>query len=534
MNDLSQYAYQGYDPVFSVIIGETDVTERVYDVGEISLPLDYPELNEWEPGECQFALIDPDGEFSTDNENNFFVQRGLEQSGNLVDVQVLYGFDVDGTKHTNPIFIGKITKITQDADEGLTLIVANDGTTELFSKDVSDFGINRNFKIELKDNQGVHGVYPISDFVLPISDGSVDVKKNATESFNQVEQIADTGIFKPENYVVGDKEILSEYLSFPDTGVGFPQLKAKSAYHDRDVSHIIADLLEHIEVDESDVEFPEIERDLNIARNERIGYQILGNPDYNEPKDEIATWKGYPTDIIVEGENYYILYNAPPSTNLLSKPDSMLLKYVKSDDTWHVLYRRKTEMWKIAKSGTKIAILCTDSLLEPTAENDYFLPDIPLKPVAGSYDCTETASNKSYIQMYDEVANTAFTLIGKNANLKAQLGQYYIFGATPYQRVGEGYRVQRANDVVPDSVRNMEIYNNHLYYFYGMSVEKKYHGVAKVSINAGSTPQQMFRIESDGRNHLGGNLIVDSGKVFYLGTARTGAESQLFLVSLNA
>ena len=533
MNDLSAFAYQGYPAVYKVLIANFDVTARVESLAELSQELDYPELNKWQPGECEFALIDPDGEFSTDNEANFFVQRGLPQSGTLVGVEVQYGFDVDGTEHLETLFLGQITKVSQRSEEGLSVIVANDALNALFSKEIFDFGIDRHFRIELRDNQGVHGVYPISDFMLPISEGSVDIKKNASESFTEVDQIATTGIFNRENYVIGRESILSEYISFPDTGFGFPQIVAKSAYYDRDVKHIINDLLTHIGIPESTVDFPEIVRGINIARNERIGYQVVGNPNHGEPMSDIATWKGYPTDILVDGNDYYMLYNSPPTADITTKPDSLLMKYDKSTDDWSVLLRQKNEMWKLAKDGDKIAILTTDSVIEPVVADDYFVPDVTMKPVAGSYDCTETTANKTYIQLYDETTNIVFTLVGKSANLKAQLGQYYIFGATPYQRIGEGYQIQRVNDIVADSVRNMVIHNNHLYYFYGMSVAKRYHGVAKVHLNRG-TPIQMFRVESDGKNHLGGNLLVDSGKLFYAGTARTGANSEVFIVSVNA
>ena len=235
---------------------------------------------------------------------------------------------------------------------------------------------------------------------------------------------------------------------------------------------------------------------------------------------------------MVEGSDYYILYNSPPTTDLTTKPDSYLLKYDAAADTWQVLYRRKTEMWKMAKSGSKIAILCTDSVLVDAVENDYFVPDETRKPRLGSYDCTEGTAS-SFIELYDENTNINFTLVPKTATLKPQLGQYYIFGATPYQKIGEGYQIQRVNENVPDTVRNMEIHNDFLYYFYGEAVPQRYHGVAKVDLNSG-TPTLMFRIESDGKNHLGGNFLVSGGKVFYASSARIGADSQVFVVSVNA
>lgn len=531
MNDISAHAYQGHPPAFKLFIADRDVTDYVDSVDKIENSLDYPELNKWKPGECQVTLIDPDGIFSPSNESNFFVGRGLPQSGDLVEFKVQWGFSVDGQDILEDAFIGKITKIRQLL-EGFTTIVANDAITELFTKDISDFGISRQFRIRLHENQGVRGIYPVSDFALPISDKSVSVKKNASEDYNEVDQVSSTGVYDDNNYAVSADAIISEYVSLPDAELGFPQVVLKSAYRDRDVKHILNDVLKEIEIEDSVIDIPDIARPANIARNGRIGYDVIGNLSKGERPNELATWKGFPTDRIIEGNIEYSLYNSPISRDLTNRPDSLLLKHDKSTGETTVLYRRKTEMWKLAKEGDNIAILCTDSLLVDAEDTDYFFPDIKTKPAQGSYDCTQNVA-RTYIQLYDEGDNTVFTLVPKTATLKAQVGMYYIFGASDYRRVGEGYQIEKVNDIVPDSVRNFQIHNGHLYYFYGVANTQKHHGVAKVSLNRG-TPAAMFQIVSDGISHLGGNFIVADNKVYYLGTNRDDVNSKIFVVSVNA
>ena len=532
MNDLSIHAYQGHPRVSQVFISNIDVTDLVDSVDKIDRRLDYPELNKWISGECVITMIDPDGDFSSGNANNFFVRNGQLQDGRLTKIEIKTGYNVDGNDVVNTLFVGEISKTGQGAGEGTTEITATDTMSELFDTPLEDFGVDRHFRIELERNQGVRGVYPIIDFASPISKGSVEVKKNASEDFTQIDQIAETGVYNKENFVVEDKRILSEYIEFPDTPAGYPQFVGKSAFYDRGVEHIVDDILTHIGVTNKEVSFSVETVDLNISRNERIGYRVVGNPNHSEPFNELISWKGYPTYKLVDGDDYYVLYNSPPTQDITTRYNSYLMKYNKPTDTWSVLLRRKAGLWGLAKEGTKIAIACTDDVLEEATEADFFVPDQPLKPVAGSYDCTE-GTNQSYILLLDEADSTVFTLVPKTSTLPLQIGQRYILGATPYQRVGEGYRVQKVPDVLPDTVRNMAMFSGTLYYFYAQNHPLKFHGLAKIQVLSGQAPTQMFRIITDGINHLGGNLIVNSGGVIYLGTARKGGKSRIFIVGVS-
>ena len=536
MNDLSIHAYQGHPTAQHVLIaGESldYLPEAVLRVEEVSFALDYPSLNLYRPGDCTVVLYDPDGQFSTNNSNNFFVQHGHPVTGDGVEIEIHTGFLVNEQPITNLLFKGSISKVTQGGREGTTAIVASDAMETLFSKEINDFGIERHFRIEQGASNDIHGNYEVNDIALPISKDSVTVKKSAAADFNRVEALSKSGVYDPENYVVGDKGVLSEYLAFPTTNSQFPQFVGKTAYRDKDVKLIVDDILDEIGITNKTVEIPEVTLPSgNLFRTERIGFSVLGVAAHGEAPDALLGWKGYPTDAIHDNGVDYLVYNSPPVESGETRLDSMVLKHVRATDTWSVIYRNSSaEIWAIAKEGDHICLLCTDSVLAPVVATDYFVPDAPLKPFVGSYDCTENP-NRTYIVLLNERTTVANTLVGKTAALKAQVGYYYIFGATPYERVGEGYQLQQVNNIVPDTHRAFQIHNSHLYYFYAKQDAAKTHGVAKCAITG--VPTALNEIASDGISHLGGNFIVDGSHVFYLGTERKGADSEIFVERLNS
>ena len=536
MNDLSIHAYQGHPTAQHVLIaGETldYLPEEVLRVEEVSFALDYPSLNLYRPGDCTVVLFDPDGQFSTNNSNNFFVQHGHPVTGDGVEIEIHTGFLVDGQPITNLLFKGTISKVTQGGREGTTAIVASDAMETLFSKEINDFGIERHFRIEQGRSTDIHGNYEVNDMALPISEGSVTVKKSAAEDFNKVEALSQSGVYDDENYVVGNSGVLSEYLQFPVANSQYPQFIGKTAYRDKAVKNIVDDILEEIGITDTDIDIPEVTlSEGNLFRTERIGFSVLGVSAHGEAPDALLGWKGYPTDAIhVSGVDYEV-YNSPPVESGQTRLDSIVLKHVRATDTWSVVYRNSdAEIWAIAKQGDFICLLCTDSVLEPVAENDFRVPDQPLKPVLGSYDCTETP-NKSYILRITESTGAAHTLIAKNTILSAQVGYYYIFGATHYERVGPGYQLEQVNNIVPDTHRAFQIHNSHLYYFYAKNNAEKHHGVAKCALTG--APEALNEVASDGISHLGGNFIIDGSNVLYLGTERKGIESEIFVERFNA
>ena len=442
--NLKQHAYQGHPVAFKVVIAEQDVTHLVADINEISVSLDYPQLNAYRPGDTEILLNDPDGDFSPDNASNFFVRANRPQSGFQVSIAIQTGYVVDGSEIMETLFTGKIKKLTLNGDAGTTTIVATDNFDTLFETPVDDFGIDRHFKLVLGEPDDAHGNYPIASFALPVSDASVTVKKSASANYRKVEKLSDTGVYDRENYVVDAGGVVSEYRSLPDPASGYPQFVGKTAFRDRDVRAVMDATLTKIGITDRQILIPEVVRDAHLSRDERIGYRVLGVASHGEPATEVLYYKGFPTDVVFDAGAFYILFNAPAVTSEQTRQDSMVLKYVQATDTWSVLYRRQTEMWGLAKSGNTLAFLCTDSELTTLDASDFIVPDQKTKPVDGSYDCTHPA-NKSYIVVFNEDSEAASVVVQKTDEFKAQIGYYFITGETQ-ERLVDGTWAGRSAD----------------------------------------------------------------------------------------
>ena len=549
--NIKDHAYQGNPVAYKVIVAGIDVSalDIVASISEVSLVLDYPLLHAYRPGDCQVILNDPTGDFAKDNPNNFFVRNNRPQDGFQVDVEVHAGYIVENAPVLELLLKGRITKVSQEGDEGTTTIIASDKFDDLFSEDVEDFGVDRHFKLSLGPADNVHGTYPIPDFALPASKGSVEVEKNAGEHYTEVEELSETGSYERENYVVDNEGVKSEYVEFPDAASGYPRFNGKTAYRDRDVRRAVLDILEHIDFTEHSIDFPKIQRPLHLSRDERIGYRALGNPNENAPATEDLYWKGFPTGMIHDDGVFYIVYNSPSDVVGVERNPSLLLKYEVATDDWTVLYRRSargasigarglqgTEFIDIAKEGTKIAILCTDSALELNPVGADAVPDQVVRPIPGSYDCTElvpgteTSDNRTYILVFDEADGSVQTLVPQNADAKLQLGYHYILGATPEVNIDGLARSEAVNRVLPDNHRTFTIHNGMLYYVYGKSNAQKHYGVARVPIGGG-TVSELFQIESDGVSHMGCNFIIEGNTLYFIGTNRESVSSEIFVVS---
>ena len=552
MQNIKSLAYQGHPIAFQVLIAEEDVTDMVAEIEEISLALDYPQLNSYRPGDGTIILNDPDGYFSKENASNFFIHNDLPQSGNGVAVSILAGYVVDGAKIMETILDGKITKVSQDAGPATTTLVVSDQMDDLFSKEIEDFGIERHFRLELSNATDIHGNYPMPDFALPASKGSIAVEKNGLETYNEVEELSETGSYDRDNYVVDEEGVKSEYVEFVDATDGYPRFRGKTAYRNKDVESAVLELLDHIEITEREVVFPKIQRPLHLSKDERIGYRVLGTPGTSEPPQEELFWKGYPTDIIFDDGAFYIAYNSPPDVREVGRRNpSMLLKYVIEDDERSIIYSRNstadpprgeafgTEFWGIAKEGDKIAILCTDSLLNLNPVGADAVPDELIRPVAGSYDASEydvgtnIPANRCYILLFDESDSSVMNLVPQTADAKPQIASHYIFGSTPDQEVGGRFYRQSVYRVRPDTHKSFVIRNGNLYYPYVESTDNKHYGVARVAITGGA-PQKLWRAESDGVSHMGFGFVLENNTIYILSTHKDGGSSQVLVASVSA
>ena len=117
MPNLKQYSYKNYPVIVEVYILGQDVTLLCANLGEIGKYSDYPDLTEYRVGEFDFVLNDDQGDFSPNNDNNFFVKNGHQKDGDRAPVEVISGFLVNGVKQLETLFKGTIERLQQDGEK---------------------------------------------------------------------------------------------------------------------------------------------------------------------------------------------------------------------------------------------------------------------------------------------------------------------------------------------------------------------------------------------------------------------------------
>ena len=531
---LSDYAYTNATLDFEVLLDGDDISEYVADIPSISKSTDNThQFGEYRVGEAELRLNDAEGLFSPNNDANWFISKSLRQSGlgTKVEIKAKYATDPFET-----LFIGEVIECDYDMDAARaeTRIIASDGFHKLFSQDITDFGLEKQFKlVESTEEQDLHGSYPLPEPVQPPSDGSTTVKKSVSDTLTEVPEIATRGALSEDNYEVADNAIRTETpITSPATG--YPQIEMKAPFRHISVKSVIEKVIAEVGITQSDIEIPEVTTSAHFRSVGRPGYEVIGSAlvGTGNPLD----WIGHPTDFIYENGVFYYLYSGMRGKS----GRSMLLSYTQSTDTWTVLWRvpvvsnATTEIWKMAKNGNDMAILCTDADIQ--SSGDGALPDVTV-PGIGTYNAKNIV-NKVYIIKRDitqPVSNTTVvTLVAKNAAIKAQLSHHYVLGQT--------YSDPRATDAaasvpaqqpptdLPDSRRKIIWYNNELYF---CGIDSASVGVAKVA-SVGGTPSWVEKIDQDSVNNESGLFFdIVGSRLYILANFRRDASSRALAWTKN-
>ena len=269
--------------------------------------------------------------------------------------------------------------------------------------------------------------------------------------------------------------------------------------------------------------------DSHISSRGRLAYDLIGTAVFGT--SNTLDWQGFVTDCFYEAGKYYFLYS---SHRGWGRNLSMLVAVDAVTEASTLLWRApalgsglRTEAWKMAKTGNKMAILVTDASVRAARPDE--LSDIAV-PRSGSYNAAESGNSVYIIERDLTLAYTDATvvqLVHKNSPLKAQLAHYYILGSTyPDARGSDGLAgvpLRSTVNVLPDSRRKLIYRNAELYYCY---VDNAYVGVAKVA-SGGGTPVVVDRISRDQQNNeMGLQLDILGDILFCAATAKASGSSK--------
>ena len=539
--NIKLLSYQALPLMLEVRIAGVDVFDSVSDIGSISTSLDYPNLTKYRVGEVPITLSDSDGYYAPNNSDNFFTQQSLPQDGYGASVEIKAGYNT----YRTVLFKGRVLKTAQNPVDATVEIVATDSLHKMHTERIADFGLEKQFMVSPSEEESINGVYKIPDWVLPVSDKSMQVSKNVSENLTEVSELADRGNLDSDNFIITNSGIETEGGDIVGTTEGYPQVRYKAPYRHRQVKTLITDLLNTVGVSNLEITLPEIETTDHFSSNGRIGYELAGTTPYGTGTP--IGWEGYVTDALYEDGKFYFLTN--PSRGDRGTRAG-LIQYTQSTQTYEILYLApqeglsgfETEFWKIAKNGDYIAILATDSQAGIVTET--LVPDI--RPSAiGNYDSGET-DNKAYIFFRDitqtwsdgatdMTADTTVSIrVAKDSSHPPQLGYKYIFGETHAdyrwkQSIGSHVYGQGIPQPLPDSRKSFMFHDGYLYYVYANNLDV---GVAKVALTAPAegvasiaytAGADRFGLDFDINNDDAANPIIN-----VIGTAKENDRSVLF------
>lgn len=469
---LKQFSYQGYPIALIVKIHDQDVTDDIASVDDIVRGVDYPNLTEFRVGEASFTLRDIHGDFSPNNPSNFFTQNGGRRTGYNSPVTIEAGFIVKGTAHTQVIFKGNIIRLVQDAKAAIFKVVCIDNFGDMRKNAITDFGVARHFKLTEDPSQSAeNGFYPIMDAAMPASEGSVSLATRTGEEIAPVEKLKTEGTLSPRNFVIDDEGVRTEGGFIVNRQVGYPQIKMKSPFRYRHIKDVIADILENVGIENSEVSIPERDVEAHFSSNGRVNYDLIGNIGSSNP----ITWNGYVTDRLYDADNkkWYNLYNGHRGN---PNGISQVIVYDETTRTETKLHQfaSGTEVWKFTKDGNSLFIVAT---------------------TGGNYDANEDSCETHIIQL--DITNTTETVfVAHTVSLRPQLAHYY-------HGVGNVF-------MKPDSRRQL-IYrqSDGLYYAYVDAANQTF-GIAKAT-NPNIAPTSVISVNMDDyNNHAGIAFKIDS------------------------
>lgn len=360
-----EYAYQD-NPVLTevYIAGKKLLEQYVGEIGDISHSSDYPRITEYRVGEVTFTLNDPEGIFSPNKTDNFFVNEMQDQSGRNAPVEIKAGFLVGETRYLQTVFSGRIIRIRQSGRQGTLKVTCSDNFREI-RKPVNDFGIERRFRIygSASEDQG-NVAYPVMKGLMPASKDSVEIYKDSANTIEPVDSLTTEGHLDANRFVSLEDRFESEGGPIPisDANISnYPQVSLKSPYRYADAKAIIQRLMNGTGISVS-IDIPKhILEDSHFSSNGRPNYELIGvtetirgkeypsNPSYARWDGYITDWLHIPVDSTQSRIGYYFLYNSPDTLPGLDLFRSAIIKYDKTDKiyTREYVFDPGIKVWKI-------------------------------------------------------------------------------------------------------------------------------------------------------------------------------------------
>ena len=525
---LQDFVYQNAEVTWRVEILGQDVSDRIAlsGVGSIRQTLDTQILTEFQSGDCQITLSDPNGDFSTSKSENFFTQNAWAASGYLARIEVFGGYrnPSTGASEETRVFKGFILSVHRDSKTGLVTLNASDNSA-IHRQQVSNFGMIQQVELPEGERRSIRGTYDVNPLITPISDDSVTATLSGTDGEGQ----ASSEVMR-EKKTFDDFGELSETAFQMQQSRGATQLLTEEAVSSLTDPKVSAQLktpyrYEHVLSNVRKVSSyfnvqPDIVQAIEPAEAKRF-FASLGRLQARYEQDtanETFSWRGNVTDFIVHPETQMI-YALISGTRAGSVPNVLprLVSYDSISEVSRVIYTPATyqEYWRLA-----------------TADFDtlYILKSLGRReagrPRRASYNPAEWnagAMPETAIVRYQVSEQTVSEIAGTGTVNRPQLATYHAGSGD----VAGGRREERLG-FIPDTRQNFTFARGVLWYRFA---NRSMFGLNRWRPSDGDLRHEIT-IPIDGRNNEASfDFIIDEAndKIFGAHTTQSSTESTILV-----
>lgn len=529
---LADRAFKNQSVRWRVLILGQDISNMLShsDIGSIRFQLDNVFLTEFQSGDCQLVLSDPDGIFSTAKSSNFFTANEWARTGYLADVEIYGGYEDPTGLEETLVFHGEILNVQQNSKTRLVEITVTD-SADIHREEVNNFGIPKEFSLRHTGQTSIRGSYEFDSRLSPVSDDSVGATLHGENSLGTVVNLSmiekdvldDYGDLKETNFNVVEGNAGSvlqtekEVTSLSDVRVS---AKFKSPYRYRPVTEIVNDIaiFYNLRLSELSLLEPQI-ADRHFSTLGRVGYAIS---EGTRRAEEEFSWEGDVTDFIIDTSTRFFYFLVSESSNPVhrSTVKPRLFEYDALRDEYRVLVQAAAheEWWGLTTPDFE-----TFYILKTTG---IFEGDLPRLATYNPSEYNTAAQPQTSVLLYNKTTNNLREVLNTGTSQRPQIAAYYHYGF--YAGNTTNYRTNERFGFLPDTRHNFTWNRGVLWYRFA---RRSGFGLARFNESTNTIVEEIS-IPRDGRNNEASfDFIIDEtdSKIYGAHTVQTQTRSQFLL-----
>ena len=472
-------AYQNHPEKWTITLLNQDISSYTTSNINVSQSLDLSNISEILAGSASIEIDNQNDDFSTDRTPNFFTRNDYVRTGRNAPIIIRAGYNVNGTITDEIIFEGFINNIRFNKKTKVATLEAIDQSSDLREDNLVNFGVQKSSRLgQNTAGTSIHGEYPFSEAVTPVSDESVFPFLNGVVMKDVVQ--LDGVEYRETNFALNsDNTAIETQIAITGTT---PLLTAlyKAPFKYSPVRDSVLKIAYRYNIGKRLIKLGGVSSiDPHFEPLGKIQYYTEQSGTAIDPTDTFE-FTGFITDFIYDEDtgNFYFLESS-------FDPDIFprLVRYSLLDSEFRILFTAPShfEWWQLASGDFN-----TFYIGQTTGTWTGGKPDL------GAYNAGETGVQTS-IRQHNITTSTDQTF-NTSGTRRLQLAYFYNYGFNPH--MGEGLYGNPRYGFRPDSRFGFIFHDDKLYYRFANTT---HFGLA--SMTSSGTLATVINIPRDGRNN---------------------------------